>query len=178
RGAERRGKVVERRRRRRPGAAGGSGPRGRAVTCGARDRVEVEGELQALAAERTGPDRPPRAPARRPLRADPRGRDGPAGRDVTERLDLRGGILAGHRGQPLDEGPELVLAEEADHRLAVVVGEPSGLEVERDRQVADDRRQLAAPKHGLSILDELLAQLVGLDLVDPLVELIEAAELG
>ena len=39
-----------------------------------RDRVEVERQLEALAAERAGPDRPPGAPARGPLRADPRRR--------------------------------------------------------------------------------------------------------
>ena len=86
--------------------------------------------------------------------------------------------LAGHRRQALDQRAELVLAEEPDDGLAVVVAEARRLEVELDRQVADDRRQVLAHEHRVAVLDELLAQLVGLDLVDPLVERLERPELA
>ena len=65
--------------------------------------------------------------------------------------------LAGHRRQPLDQRPELVLAEEPDDRVAVVVAEPGRLEVDLDRQVADDPRQLAAHPDLVDVLAELVA---------------------
>ena len=144
----------------------------------ARDRVEVERQLQPAAFRRwthgSGV-----APARRP------GGTGHARRghgsirgDAAQGL---GGVargLAGHRRQPLDQGAELVLAEETDDGLAVVVAEAGGLEVEVDRQVADDRREVLAHEHGIAVLDELVAQLVRLDLVDPLVQRLERPELA
>ena len=113
--------------RRRPG-----GRRTPARAPGLRDGVEVERELEALAAERAGADRPAGAPARRaaPCRPAPprpcrssRPRAAPGSSSTA--------VLAGHRRQPLDQRPELVLAEEPDDRVAVVVAEPGGLEVER-----------------------------------------------
>ena len=86
--------------------------------------------------------------------------------------------LPGHRRQSLDQRPELVLAEEPDDGLAVVVAETGRLEVELDRQVAHDRRQVLAHEHRVAVLDELVAQLVGLHLVDPLVERLERPELA
>ena len=64
--------------------------------------------------------------------------------DGPEPLGALLGGLAGHRRQALDERPELVLAEQPDDRVAVVVAEAGRLEVDLDRQVADDRRQLVA----------------------------------
>ena len=125
---------------------------------------------------------PPSEPARigrplpqpgRSLRPDPRRGDRAAGRDLAQRLDLLDRALAGHRGQPLDQGPELVFAEEANDRLAVVVGEAGGLEIERHGQLSDDRRELAAAVHRLAVLLELVAELLGLDLVDVGVEVVE-----
>ena len=99
---------------------------------------------------------------------------------TTDRRRLRPllGDLAGHRRQPLDERPELVLAEQPDDRVAVVVAEAGGLEVERDRQVADDRRELAAHEDLVAVLAELVAQLLRRDLVEPREQRVEVAELA
>ena len=55
---------------------------------------------------------------------------------------------------------------------------PRRLEVELDRQVAHDPRELAAREHPVVGLEQLLAQLLGHDLVEALVERIEGAELA
>ena len=144
----------------------------------AADRVEVERQLEALAAHRPGPDRAARAPAGRTLGPDPGRGHRPARGDLAEGLDLLDRRLARDRRQPLDERPELVLAEEADDRVAVVVAEAGGLEVELDGQVADDPRQRLALVDLVAVLAQLLAELVGLDLLDPGVERVEVAELG
>ncbi len=132
---------------------------------------------------------PPPSAGGRAGRAEPQpdGRADPATRaagtepsvaDAAQRLGRVAGRLAGHRRQALDERAELVLAEQPDDRLAVVVAEPGRLEVELDRQVAHDRRQVLAHEDLLAMLDELVAQLVRLDLVDPLVQRVERPELA
>ena len=129
-------------------------------------------------------------PARDPPRAPPAGAGPqPVGRPATwaarigssrvgrpERLDRLLGPLAAERRQPLDERPELVLAEQPDDLLAVVVAEPGGLEVELDRQVAHDRHQLAALEDPVARLGQGQPELLGRHLVDPLEDALEAAE--
>ena len=88
------------------------------------------------------------------------------------------GRFAGHRRETLDQGPELVLAEQPDDGVAVVVAEPRRLEVQLDRQVADDARELAAHLDLVEVLAQLVAQLLRCDLVDPGEHLVEAAELA
>ena len=170
------------RRRRRPAPWPGRSPRRprsrRRRRAARATGVEVERQLEA-AALRRWTDRSGGAPARRPGgTGDARRRHGSVRGDAAQRL---GGVargLAGHRRQALDQRAELVLAEEPDDGLAVVVAEARGLEVELDRQVADDRREVLAHEHGLAMLDELVAQLVRLDLVDPLVQRLERPELA
>ena len=163
----RRAAAVARRRRRRS--------RGRRRR---RDRVEVEPELE-LAARRAARTRRPGAPAVGPP-GDPRRRERSRSRRrraaARDRCSAR---LAGHRRQPLDQRPELVLAEQPDDRVAVVVAEPGRLEVELDRQVAHDPRQLAAHRRSASRCSrELVAQLLRRDLVEPRVQRVEVAELA
>ena len=157
-----------------PAAVGGAIGAGRRGS----DGVEVEAELQ-LAARRA--DRCPgtsRAPALGTAAGDPRSGHVAALRHRSQPLRplLRG--LAGHRRQPLDQRPELVLAEQAHDGVAVVVAETRGLEIDLDRQVADDRRQLAAHEHLLAVLAQLVAQLLGGDIVEALEERVERAELA
>ena len=142
------------------------------------DCVEVEAELQLAA---RGADRCPgtsRAPALRTAAGDPRrGHVAALGhRSQALRPLLRG--LAGHRWQPLDQRPELVLAEQPHDGVAVVVAETRGLEIDLDRQVADDRRQLPTHEHLLAVLAQLVAQLLGRDVVEALEERVERAELA
>ena len=128
--------------------------------CRAVHRPEVERQLEAgplpdqrarsgssaRTADRCG------APAGRPTR-DLGGPDRIVAVGRPERLDGLLRTLAAQRRKPLDEGPELVLAEQADDPLAVVLAETGRLEVELDRQVAQDRHQLPAledPVAGLS----------------------------
>ncbi len=59
--------------------------------------------------------------------------------------------------------------------LAVVVAEPGGVEVELDRQVADDRHQLAALEDAVAGLAERRPELLRRHLVDLLEEPLEAA---
>ena len=156
----------------RSSASASAGGRGRARG-GTRHGIEVERQLQP-AALRWRRDRPCRAPAGRARgTGDARRRDRAVGRHAPQRLGGVARRLAGHRRQALDQRAELVLAEQPDDRLAVVVAEPRRLEVELDRQVAHDRREVLAHEHLLAMLDELLAELVGLDLVDALVERVE-----
>ena len=151
------------RRSRRPARPGGrpaprrwSGPAGsrrrrapplrRSRRCGrARHGIEIERQLESAAFRRRR-DRSRRPPAGRARGPGDAGRGhGPVGRDAAQGLGRVPGRLAGHRRQALDQRAELVLAEEADHGLAVVVAEPRRLEVELDRQVAHDRREVRAP---------------------------------
>ena len=143
-----------------------------------RDRVEIERQLEAtpLAGRAGGTRVAPAGGTGR--RGDASGRHRAVGRDTAQRLRGVAGRFAGHRRQALDERPELVLAEQPDDRLAVVVAEPGGLQIHRDRQVADDGRQALAHEDLIAMLDELVAQLVRLDIDDPLVERLECPELA
>ena len=88
------------------------------------------------------------------------------------------GGFAGHRREALDQRPELVLAEQPDDGVAVVVAQAGGLEVQLDRQVAHDARQLATHLDLVEVLAQLVAQLLGRDLVDPGEHRVQAAELA
>ncbi len=148
-------------------------------------RREVQRQLEAapLTDQRSGrgcPHAPRpaggrRTPAGRPT-GDLGGPDGLARVSGPERLHGLVGTFAGQRGQPLDERAELVLAEQADHALPVVVAQPSGFAVELDRDVADDRHQLAGFEDAVLGLDEGRPELLARDLVDPLEQPLEAAE--
>jgi len=100
--------------------------------------------------------------------------------DVARRLPHpRGGLvrrLAPERRQPVDEGPELVFAEEPHDRDAVVDAELRRIEVQLHRDVADEPLELAALQHALSCLEEEWAEPLGGHLVEPLVESVQGAE--
>ena len=124
------------------GAVGGRGRRrsrrprrNRATAAGRRPRTPVAPPAACPS--------PPAVPS--PRRAPP----APSRSVATPRSALGrvAGRLAGHRRQALDQRAELVLAEQPDDGLAVVVAEPRRLEVELDRQVADDRREVLAHEH-------------------------------
>ncbi len=96
-----------------------------------------------------------------------------------ERLDGLVGALAGQRRKALDEGPELVLAEQPDDRVAVVVAEPGGIEVERHRQVADDPHELPRFEDPVASFARAASRsLLGRHLVEMLEEAVEVAELA
>src|SRR5438552_14150111 len=63
------------------------------------------------------------------------------------------------RREPRNETAKLEVAEQLEHTGAVVIAEPRGLHVERDRKVGDDRRHLAAVEDLLAVRREVLAQL-------------------
>ncbi len=170
------------------GRGGRLAARGRPV-----HRPEVERELEAAAlpdqgARGSGPRRDgpgaaggrgTRAGARQPVgrRSDLRRPDRLAAVDRAQGLDRLLGALAAERREPLDERPELVLAEEPDDRLAVVVAQAGRLEVQLDRQVADDRRSARGsrgPARGAR--GAVARSLLRGHLVDPLVERLEGAE--
>ena len=154
----------------------GSAPSVAAVAgCGPGHRVEVEPELQLAAGGSRGG--PAGAPALGPAR-DPGGRHVPAVDHATQALRALLGQFAGHRRETLDQRPELVLAEQPHDGVAVVVAEPRRLEVQLDRQVADDARELAAHLDLVEVLAQLVAELLRRDLVDPGEHVIEAAELA
>ena len=147
------------------------GPIGRRLP----DGIEVQPQLELRAGLAAG------AASGSPALGSP----GDAGRgDVTalgdgsERLDPLLGRLARHRRQPLDQRPELVFAEQPDDGVAVVVGQPRRLEVDLDRQVAHDRRQLAPHEDLLAMVGQLVAQLLGRDLIDAREQRVEIAELA
>ena len=174
---ERRGQVADRLDRGRLTVAIASG-RGAAVASRRAwrvHRVEIEAELELAAlGPRAGPGG---APAIRP--ADDPGRRHVAA--VDHRLEAVRpllGRLAGHRREALDQRPELVLAEQPDDRVAVVVAEPGRLEVDLDRQVADDSRQVATHEDLVDVLAELVTQLRGRDLVEPGEQRIQRAEVA
>ena len=103
-------------------------------------RLEVHRELQIVALAHAGRASLIAAPARRRRgrilrRAHPRRRYAALHR--AERLGRVHCRLARERRQPVDQRAELVLAKEPDHLGAVVVAEARGLQIERDRQVAD-----------------------------------------
>ena len=160
----------------RSGAAEGPEP---SVGAGRRGRDGIEIEPQLQLAPLGSPGGPAGTPAGRPrLAGDARRGHAAALDDRAEAVRPLGGGLAGHRGQPFDQRPELVLAEQADDRVAVVVAKPRGLEVDLDRQVADDRRQLAAHEHLVVVVAQLVAQLLGRHVVEALEERVERAELA
>ena len=137
---------VDSRPRRRVGVGAGRGRVGRAGGgrgAAGRDTASKSSDSWSPppSRRRRGPAGPtpsrPAAPARR--RAPPAPSRSVADARAAPR-PRRPARLAGHRRQALDQRPELVLAEQPDDRLAVVVAEPRRLEVELDRQVADDRR--------------------------------------
>ncbi len=181
-GPKRRGQVN---RAGRPAVAGGSaqGRRDGAGSglCQSR-RPEVHGELQppALADERAARAAfvrvAARAPRRFALARNARRRHAP--RHRSQRLGSGDGRLARERRQSIDQRAELKLAEEPDHFRPVVVGEAGRLQVERDRQIANDSTQLAAGEDLLARLHELVAELVGPDLVDAPVNAFERTELA
>jgi hypothetical protein len=156
------------------GAVGDAGIGGQAGGW-SRHGVEVEAELE-LAALRAA-RRPTRTPALRPA-GDPGRRDIATLGHGPQAVRPLFGRLAGDRREPLDERPELVFPEEPDHRVAVVVAEARSLEVDLDRKVADDRRQLATHPDLVHVLAELVAELGGRDLVEPRQERIEVAEVA
>ena len=88
------------------------------------------------------------------------------------------GRLAGHRREPLDQRPELVLAEQPDDRVTIVVAEARGLEVDLDRQVAHDPRQLTPHQDLVDVLLQLLAELGRGDVVEAAEELVERSEVA
>ena len=173
----------------------------RARTTSLSDRVEIHGQLEAgtLADERTAtrhprgrrPWRPIGAAGRQRSLASVDGRRSPArgpaadlrGRDRAALTNLAQGRLGGFRRLPrqrrqaVDERPELVLAEEPDHGLAVVVVEPRGIEVELHRQGPHDPHELAAGEHAILRLEQRRAQLERHDLVQPIEHRVERAEL-
>jgi len=72
----------------------------------------------------------------------------------------RGGIPVG-RGEARDEAAELEVAEQLDDRGAVVGAAAGAVEVERDREIGDDPRHLAAVEHLLVVRLDRRAQLWG-----------------
>ena len=137
------------------------------------DRIEVEPELELTAplairgATRAPPFRPTGHPGCRHVAALG---DGPKG------LCALFGGLAGHRRQALDQRPELVLAEQSHDGVTVVISEASRLEVDGDRQVADDRREFATHVDLLAMVAQLVAQLLGRHVVEPREQRVEVAE--
>ena len=95
-----------------------------------------------------------------------------------ERLGRVDRGLARQRRQPIDQSPELEFAEEPNNLGPVVVGEPSRLQVKRNRQVADDSRQFAAHEDLLAGLDQLFAELVRLHFVEPAIDALQRPELA
>ena len=87
-------------------------------------------------------------------------------------------MLTRQQRQPLDQGPELVLAEQPDDRVAVVVAQASGIEIDGHRQVADDAHELTTLQDALARLGKPAAELLGLDLVDVLEHAFERAPGG
>ena len=106
------------------------------------------------------------------------GRERAIGRRRPECLDRLVGPLAGQRREALDEGPELVLAEQPDDGVAVVVAEPGGIEVERHRQVADDPHELPRLEDPVASFQERRPQPLRGDLVEVFEEPGEVAELA
>ena len=117
---------------------------------------EVEGQLQAAALSRR--------PRRRSL-SNPAG-DG-RGQHGLFRLGIGATAVGSLARQSVDQGTELVLAEEPYDLRAVVVAQPGALEVQDDGRQAVDRHQLAPEQHVVPVEPELVAQLVRSDLVEP-----------
>ena len=76
-----------------------------------------------------------------------------------------------------DQAAELEFVEQRLDALAVEVLQRGSLEVELRRRVAVDRRQVLAEPRLSLVLAQLLAQLVGLHLVDALEDALDGAEL-
>ena len=107
----------------------------------------------------------------------------PGGGSLADAAGHRGGqhglLVAGVDGrarQTIDEGAELVLAEEADDLRAVIVTEAGTVEVQRDGRQAVDGHQLPPEQHVLAVFLELVAQLVRPDLVEARVETLQGGE--
>ena len=128
------GRAVAGAARRRAARAPAARPcRSRATAAGLRRRASPPGSAAPSPSPPAAPCRPAPPPTVPPVD------------DLAQRLDLVDGALAGHRRQALDQRPELVLAEEADHRLAVVVRQSRGIEVQViTGMLAHDRRQVLA----------------------------------
>jgi hypothetical protein len=141
-----------------------------------RDRVEVESQLEL--AGRCHPRARTRWAPALGSAGDARGRDVPALRYRPEPLDPLLGGLALHGRQTFDQRPELVLAEEPDDGVAVVVAQPRGRQVELDRQVADNRREVAPEEDLVAVLAELVAELRRRHLVEARQELVQRPELA
>ncbi len=150
-------------------------PRASVVGRGAGDRVEVETQLELAAGRSRG--RAASSPALGTTRDACRRHVAALG-DVAQALGPLLGRFAGDRRKPLDERAELVLAEQPDHGVAVVVAEPRGLEIDLDRQVAHDRREVLAHADLVDVLAQLLAQLLGRHLVEPGEQRVQVAELA
>ena len=88
---------------------------------------------------------------------------------VARRRDAR-------RRQPVNERPELELAEALGDGAAVVSAGARLLEAELDREVDDDAADLARHERRLAVLGEPIAQLA-LHLVEAVVESVEGLEL-
>jgi hypothetical protein len=65
-------------------------------------------------------------------------------------------VLIGRR-QPRHEAPELQLAEQLEDGGTVVCGPAGALELERHREIGDDRGELAAAQHLIFVRGERLA---------------------
>ena len=138
--------------------------------------VEIEPELELV----------PGALATDIARGPPAlGPAGDAGRGHVSALDDRPepvgallGSLALHRWQALDQRPEFVFAEETDDRVAVVVAQAGARQVELDRQVADDPRELATHADLVDVLAQLVGELGRGHLVEPAEQRLEVAELA
>ena len=141
----------------------------------ARHRVEVEPKLELAGLGSSA--RPAGAPALGPA-GDPCRRHVAALDDRPKRLRALLGGLAGHRWQPFDQCPELVLAEQTDDRVAIVVAEARGLEIDLDRKIADDPRQLTAHPDLVDVLPELVGELGRRDLIEAIEQGIEVPEIA
>ena len=122
-----------------------------------RDGVEVEPELRVRRAPAGAPG-PAGTPALGPSGHARRRHVAALGHGSQALCPLLG-ALAGHRRQALDERAELVLAEQPHDGVAVVVAEAGRLQVDLDRQVADDRREVLAHADLVDVLAQLVAEL-------------------
>ena len=165
RGRERLRPRLDRRRGR--GDRAGVALRRPAAASAARDDVEVHRQLQLPGVHGAAP-----AAACAP---DALGRREPGLAERAHRGDRVLGPLPDEGRQPVDQRPELELAEQPDHLLAVVLPHPPARRVQGDVDVAHEPHQLAALEHGFAVLLERDAQLLRGDLVDVLVQGVQRA---
>jgi hypothetical protein len=97
---------------------------------------------------------------------------------LAEGAHRRDGVLRplpDERRQPVDQRPELELAEEPDDLLAVVLPHPPAGRVQRHVHIAHEPHQLPALEHGIAVLLERKSQLLRRDLVEMRIQDVERA---